>query len=142
MAGAGSDALAHAALYRPGASAVVEEGHVLLPGQPDHHEQPVALGGVEQPPGRHRVHAHGVDALLDHRREVALDQIGVIELAGHLVGRERPVRHAADVELPIVGVEVAPAYGRAAPGRRGGDAGDARHGHEDLPEVRLWEGGG
>ena len=43
MAGAGAHRLPHALLDRRGAAAVVEEGDVLLPGQPDHHPQAVLV---------------------------------------------------------------------------------------------------
>jgi hypothetical protein len=71
--GAGADALAHASLDVPGSAAVLEEGHVLLPGETHHDEETLAGGEVEQPGRRHGVDADRVDAICAHLREVALD---------------------------------------------------------------------
>src|SRR3712207_8602963 len=48
--------------------AVVEERHVLLPGEAGHDVESVLLGEVEDPARRGRVRAHGVDAALGHLR--------------------------------------------------------------------------
>ena len=109
----------------------VEERDVLLPGQPDHHEQAVALRRVEQPARRHRVDAHGVDARGRHRREVAIDDLGARVVAVR-VGPERPVGHALDLELLVPGIQKL--AGDARPlHRRRRDARDGRN-------TRLWHG--
>ncbi len=44
------------------ATPIVEEGDVLRPPEPGQHAQPVVGGDVEEPGGRRRVRAHGVEA--------------------------------------------------------------------------------
>jgi hypothetical protein len=73
VAGAAGDGGAHARLDRGGASALVEERHMLLPRQADEHPQPVRERGVEQPARRHRVRAQCVDAVRRHRAQVRRD---------------------------------------------------------------------
>ena len=99
-----TDAVADTAFDRPGAAAVVQEGDVLLPGQPDHHEQTLALRRVEEVLGRHGVRADGVDAAGGHRREVRRDLAlrGVVAVGPR---RERPVGDALEVELLVTAEE-------------------------------------
>ena len=93
--------LADPLLDRPRALAVVQEGHVLLPGQPDHDHQPVPLRGVEQPAWRDRVGAQRVEAVPGHRREVGLDHARIGVVAAGVVRAERAVGHALDEDLPL-----------------------------------------
>jgi hypothetical protein len=59
---------------------ILQESHVLLPGQP--HQDPESMGpcGVEHPQGRDRIGADGVDPAHPHEVEVTLHPNGVPEL--------------------------------------------------------------
>ena len=78
---------------------------MLLPRQADHDAQAVLRGEVEQPERRRRVGAHGVDPAGRHLREVLRHALEVGELLPVLVGPERAVGDAADVELLVAGVQ-------------------------------------
>ncbi len=73
---------------------------MLLPRDVDHHPEPLPAGGVEQPPGRDRVRADGVQPAGGDLAEIALDRVRPPVLApGRVVGPERPVRDAAHPQL-------------------------------------------
>jgi hypothetical protein len=78
---------------------------VLLPGEPDEDPEAVAERQVEQPPGRDRIDAQGVDAMGGHRREIALDRHRVVAFGAVGSGAERAVGHAADEELLALDVQ-------------------------------------
>ena len=139
--------LAHAPLP------IDQEAHVLLGGESHHDPKPVPLGNVEQEPRGRRVgNAHGVEAARRHPGEIALDHVSPLVLATDGVGGERPVGHAAHVELFGAGKqELAAHVGPDENRRRGQQAGpipgrDSNHGglggeraaargdrHEDPP---------
>ena len=81
--------------------AVVEEGDVLRPGEPDHDAQAMPLGCVEQFTARRRVHPHGVDSQLRHETEVLLDLLERGELMTVGVGCEGAVGDPLDVEARV-----------------------------------------
>jgi hypothetical protein len=54
---------------------VIEERHVLLPGDADHHPQAMRHRRVEQPARRHAVDTHRVDPVRRHLLEVARDHV-------------------------------------------------------------------
>jgi len=89
---------------------------VLFPRNADEQSQVRVLGEVEQPGRRHGVRAHGVDASLRHRREVVGDEAGVVKLIAPLVGREGPVRDAAEVQLLPADLDELPGCANAQPG--------------------------
>jgi hypothetical protein len=70
--------------------AVVEEGDMLFPGQPDHDAQAVPLRNVQEPARWHGVRADGVEAVGRHLGEVARDDVGAVVLAAIRVGAEGP----------------------------------------------------
>jgi len=95
----------------------------------------MTLCRVQEPDGRHGIEADGVEAIRGHRGEISLDYVGLGYLGSVRPRSERSVGHAADVELAIVGVEVPPADGRSALGRRGSAAGDAEATARALEEA-------
>src|SRR5439155_5385992 len=99
----------------------------------------VPRGRVEEGTGRHRMRdADGVDPVRRHLGEVPLDDVRVAVLVAARIGAERPVAHAADVELLVAGKdEFAPSArpdecwetGRRA---RAGDVRDDRRGDRSI----------
>ena len=77
----------------------VEKCNVLRPGQSDEDFQARAMGGVEQPYGRHREDPHSVDAGLRHQREIELNRRGFGELRAVIPLREGTIGHAFDKVL-------------------------------------------
>jgi hypothetical protein len=119
MAGGGADAVANALLDAAPDAAVVEERDVLLPGEADHHPQPVRGRQVEEPPLGDGVEPHRVDAVLGHAREVARRGVRVVEVVMRTARAERPVRHPAHLELLAArDEELAAGAGRVERGRR------------------------
>ena len=98
MAGAAADGGQEPA-FRARPPALGQVAHIALRGEPDQDLEPAGLGGIEQPAGRGRVRADGIDPVGGHEREVALDPSPVGEFVALAVGAERPVGDAADVEL-------------------------------------------
>src|SRR5690606_11553630 len=110
-----------------GPPAVLQEGDVLLPGQPGHDAQAAGGGQVEQPERGRGVSPHAVKAGFAHRREVLLDDLPRGELQPVLVRAKRAVGDALDVELTVTYEEKLP-FGSSALGKgsrtRGGGPSD------------------
>ena len=126
MAGARPDHVAHPVLDRASAGPVVQEGHVLLPRQTDHHPQAVGGGAVEHPPGRDDVGPDRVHPVRGDRGEVRLDHLRQGELAALVARPEGSVGHAPGIELVLPVEEELPRTERrgrrSSPDRgRGGD---------------------
>jgi hypothetical protein len=94
-------------------SAIVQEGDVLLPGEPDQHAQVVLGRGVEQPLGRHGVRAHGVDPARRHGGEVGAHHVGRREQAGVVAATEGAVGDAAQQQLLVPREEELAAHAQA-----------------------------
>ena len=103
MALAGPDALSHAPLDRPRPLPVGEEGDVLLPGESNQDPQPMVVGQVEDPARWLDVRANRIDPVRRHGAEVGGDHVVIRKGVPAHLGRERPVRHPADVELVTAG---------------------------------------
>jgi hypothetical protein len=101
VAGARADAFADPALDRAGTSPIVEEGHVLLPGDAHHDVETVVVGEVQQPQGRDRVGPHRVHAARAHRGEVAIDRVRTRILGAVLAAPEGPVCDPSEVQLLV-----------------------------------------
>ena len=86
----------------------LEERDVVLPREPDHDPQCVVGGTIEQPAGRGRVDADGVDPVPRHRSEVVVDVPFGREEAPVVVRCERAVRDATHVELLAASCEKLP----------------------------------
>ena len=118
VAGAAAHAVGHAA-RGSGPAARVWSRNVMCSsqGMSTATQRPWRLGGIEQPRGRHRVDADGVDAGRGHLREVRVGLRRVVAVVAGRAGQERAVRDAADPELLVADVEEA-ARTRADAGRR------------------------
>jgi hypothetical protein len=114
---AGAHARAHSLLDRLNPGRIVEERHVLLPGQADQYVQSVLLGQVEKPARRSSVGANRVYAVRGHRGEVFGDGLEPGKVVRLLVGAEGPVRDAAHVELLVAQVDGLPPDRRACADR-------------------------
>jgi hypothetical protein len=126
MTGTCPYALADTPLDGPGALAVVEERHVLLPRDADHHGEPVTLGRIQQVAWRHRVRTNGVEAVRRDRSEVAIERSRVAVAVG--VRAECSVRHALHQDLvapPVHELATGPKPRRARSSARSGRG--ARH---------------
>ena len=112
VAGAQGDSCPDPRLNRAGPPAVLEEGHMLLPGEPHHDPEAVAVGGIQEPAGRHRVCTDRVEAVRRDLRQIALDVILCV-LAPARVGTERAVGDSADPELAVADKDEATADARS-----------------------------
>jgi hypothetical protein len=126
VAGDGLHGAAHQVGKIRSAGAVDQVAEVALHGEPDHHLEPLLLGGVEQPGGRDRVGAQRVDAAGRHQREVLLDHDALGELVAVLERAEGAVGDAADEEGLVsaaqelaVGPDSSRAFGEDGTGRNG-----------------------
>ena len=99
MPGAAANRRAYAALDVAGSAEIVEEGNVLLPGNPGHDAQARLGGQIEQPDGRSGVDADCVDAVLGHGAEIALDDLWRRELGAVLAALEGAIGDALDVQF-------------------------------------------
>ena len=108
---------------------VVQERHVLRPGEADHHPQSVPVGIVQQTGTRRRVHANAVEAELRHLAEVVGNTPRRRELAPAHIGCEGAVAHALHQKAHGSGAQKL-----AVGDHAGGGAGVARdefeHGHD------------
>ena len=113
---AGADRLADALLDVVLALSAVEEGDVLFPGHADDQSDAVVERDVEEPAGRGGIEPDGVEPGLGHGGEIAGDFFGCAVFPAGLVGVERAVRDALDVELGVIDKEELAADDRAGLG--------------------------
>ena len=95
--------------------AIVEERHVLRPGQPDHHPQPVGGRLVEHVVTRDRIGPDGIDTVRGHRREIRGDAFLRRELRPVRHRREGAIGDALDRKRASVGIQEFPANSRSRP---------------------------
>ncbi len=137
VAGAQGDSCPDPRLNRADAPAVPEERHMLLPGEPHHDAEAVAVGGIQEPAGRHCVGADRVEAVRRDLRQIALHVILCV-LAPARVGTERAVGDSADPELAVADKDEATADPRSERRRAAvGDRHVPRHGTIRLGKQRL-----
>ena len=98
--------------------AIVEEGDMLRPWQPDHDAQPFSCRNVEQIAARRRVSTDCVDAEARHLAEVRGDLMKRRELIALRVGRKRPVGHTFDQEAIVADAQEFSVRGDALGGHR------------------------
>ena len=74
---------------------------MLLPRQAHHNPQGMLLCRIQQPTGRHRVHANRIDAVFRHQFEVVRYNLSIVSLLTIGAGPESAIGDAANVQLLI-----------------------------------------
>ncbi len=94
------DSRAHTLSDGTDSSGIVQERYVLFPRDSNHYPQAILLRQIENPAGRHRVKANGIDAVCRHLREIPRRRYRIKLIAG-FVRLKRAVRNSTNVKFLV-----------------------------------------